>query len=156
MEKVILRKMNKKEQKEYAKFSHELFLAEIAKTSREPAESVTSKIPNPTTELKENDLWYLIEQEQTHIGYFWIRLFPEKNSAFGYDIYLDKAHRGQGIGRQVMKEGRELLLQHGIKKLEICVFDENTTARKLYESMGFKEIDFDLKKRQHRMEIQLE
>jgi ribosomal protein S18 acetylase RimI-like enzyme len=54
-----------------------------------------------------------------------------------------------------MKEGINILSQHGIKKLEICVFSENTSARALYESIGFNVVDFNPTQQQYRMELQV-
>ena len=54
-----------------------------------------------------------------------------------------------------MAEGRKLLKARGVTKLKICVFSENLPARRLYDSLGFKETEFKPEKRQCRMEIEI-
>jgi diamine N-acetyltransferase len=53
----------------------------------------------------------------------------------------DAADRGRGLGR----EAAELVLDHaigtlGLETISLHVFDFNTVARRLYESLGFREV----------------
>jgi ribosomal protein S18 acetylase RimI-like enzyme len=63
------------------------------------------------------------------------------NDALIWNVCLDKKYRGQGKGRK--------LAEHAISRckkdydnLLLTVEKENTTARNLYQSLGFKKIDW--------------
>lgn len=51
----------------------------------------------------------------------------------------DKAARGRGIGKQAMLWLEEIAREMGCKRIEIGVFEFNTAARRLYESLGYVE-----------------
>jgi len=61
-------------------------------------------------------------------------------SHLGYlGIAIKSGYRGIGIGTQIMKTLIDESKKAGLKILVLDHFDTNTTARKLYEKMGFKE-----------------
>ncbi|MBK9324399.1 MAG: GNAT family N-acetyltransferase [Bdellovibrionaceae bacterium] len=80
----------------------------------------------------------MIEKDEKQVGFIWVQLRPEEKSSFGYDIYLEPGFRSQGIGRQVMSLCGKKLKTLGIDSVEICVFEHNEIARRLYDSLGFK------------------
>lgn len=51
-------------------------------------------------------------------------------------IMIKEGYHGQGIGKKLM----ELLLE-GQNNVYLCVYNDNIKAKRLYESLGFKEIN---------------
>ena len=49
------------------------------------------------------------------------------------------SHRGQGIGRQITVSLLDAARERGVRRVQLEVIDKNTTARNLYESLGFQE-----------------
>ncbi len=49
--------------------------------------------------------------------------------------------RGQGIGTGFMRLAREQARQHGYDRLSLVVFEENASALRLYQSLGYEIID---------------
>jgi ribosomal protein S18 acetylase RimI-like enzyme len=57
---------------------------------------------------------------------------------FIYDIVVDEAYRGQGLGRKTMEAGEEFVKAHGGTRLALNVFGPNRVARNLYEAMNYQ------------------
>lgn len=56
------------------------------------------------------------------------------------NVVVDKAFRGHGIGRQVLKALLHALAQTGVETVFLEVRCANQVAIKLYQSMGFEQI----------------
>ena len=52
----------------------------------------------------------------------------------------EEAARGKGVGAQAMLFIEKQARAHGLKRMELGVFEFNTNAIKLYKKMGFQEI----------------
>lgn len=155
---IIINEMTNEELKHYQKFSYENFLSETAKSSEKSIDQIKSATEKPITksveEFKKIDSWLVIKMDNQNIGYIWIQFYPEKNEAFGYDIFIDENFRSKGIGREVMlKCSENIKSRYNIKKVKICVFHNNTIARRLYDSLGFKEESFDNTRKQYTLEL---
>ena len=89
-----------------------------------------------------------IELDAVLIGYIAI--------GFGYSIefggrdgfldefYLTKAHRGRGLGRQVLRQVKDQLPRHGVHALHLEVHPDNARAQGLYAAEGFQLRDYRL------------
>lgn len=55
-----------------------------------------------------------------------------------FNLTVDQEFRGQGIGRQLMTHVIEQAHKAGIRVIFLSCLSSNTTARKLYEAVGFK------------------
>ncbi|MFG0275866.1 MAG: GNAT family N-acetyltransferase [Phycisphaerales bacterium] len=53
------------------------------------------------------------------------------------DLYVDERFRGLGIGRALTERAIEHAREQGAPSLELATEITNTTAQRLYESMGF-------------------
>lgn len=53
-----------------------------------------------------------------------------------YAIYLLNEAKGQGIGRNFMREMVEVLMANGYESLQVRVLESNEPARKFYEKLG--------------------
>lgn len=138
-----------------AEFSFNNFVDETAKSTGEPPSALKNKLGGPPTKIWNDDIWYLIEDNKIQLGFVWVQLKPEEKTAFGYDIYLEPQFRSQGIGRKVMTECGKKLNALGIESVEICVFEHNEIARKLYASLGFTEKKFDEKRKQFTLSLDI-
>lgn len=49
--------------------------------------------------------------------------------------------RGKGVGFQALRYLEQEIKQQGLKRIELGVFEFNTNAIRLYEKLGYKEID---------------
>jgi ribosomal protein S18 acetylase RimI-like enzyme len=139
----------------YSKFSFEKFLNESAKSSGECVEELRRKVGGPPNRPTENDLWYAILSEDQCIGFIWIQLHPRKKEAFIYDFYIETDYRSIGLGRETLVSGIELMKKRPVEKVKLCVFHDNSVARKLYSSIGFKETHFSPERRQYTLELLL-
>ncbi|EGV07722.1 ribosomal-protein-alanine acetyltransferase [Haemophilus pittmaniae HK 85] len=57
-----------------------------------------------------------------------------------FNIAIDPAYQGQGLGRQLLQTLMERLKEQGINQLWLEVRESNP-ARYLYEKLGFNEVD---------------
>lgn len=138
-----------------AEFSFENFVNETAKSTGEQPSALKDKLGGPPTKIWNDDTWYLIEDNGTQLGFVWVQLKTESKTAFGYDIYLEPQFRSQGIGRKVMTECGKKLNALGIESVEICVFENNEIARRLYASLGFQEKKFDEQRKQFTLSLNI-
>ncbi|MDF2791724.1 MAG: family N-acetyltransferase [Neobacillus sp.] len=70
-------------------------------------------------------------------------IFLDKEADEG-DFYIDtvcvdERFRGRGIGTMLLKEAEKTALQRGYSRLSLNVAQDNPIAKKLYESIGYKE-----------------
>ncbi len=54
-----------------------------------------------------------------------------------YDIEIDPAFRGTGLGRPTLAAAQEFVLAQGGTRLGLNVFGPNAVARHLYEAAGY-------------------
>ena len=70
------------------------------------------------------------------------RLFPRQfvRTLGDLTIAVHPAHQGQGIGKQLFVEFMRIVREEmpDIERVELFAWDENKSALKLYESVGFK------------------
>ena len=76
------------------------------------------------------------------IGWLWI---AERDSDSGgkvawiYDIVVDEALRGKGYGRALMAQAEIQAKEMGLGRIALNVFGDNSVARSLYETSGYRE-----------------
>lgn len=86
----------------------------------------------------------LICEGDRPIGYCWTAARPSESAATDrrkgeiYMLGVDPDYRGKGVGEQALLAGLAHLKRKGIEVVELTVDSENTAARALYESVGFK------------------
>jgi len=149
---IEVRTMNTEEYRHYSLFSFEHFISELALSSGQDPETIRSKHGAMPESPSANDLWLVISRRDQNIGFLWVQIRPELREAFGFDLYLDEAFRSKGIGREVMLQCSERIKTRGVDKVKICVFQENTVARKLYSSLGFVETEYNAERKQYSLE----
>jgi ribosomal protein S18 acetylase RimI-like enzyme len=55
-----------------------------------------------------------------------------------YDIVVDPAHRGQGVGRLLLDAALEELKARGVPRVVLSTAEQNASAQRLFESAGFR------------------
>jgi ribosomal protein S18 acetylase RimI-like enzyme len=63
-----------------------------------------------------------------------------------WSIEIDVAARGHGLGRQAVRLAEEFARKGGATKLDLNVFGNNTVARGLYESLGYRTLTIQMSK----------
>lgn len=58
-------------------------------------------------------------------------------------VEVDKDHRGQGIGTQIIEAALKLAKERRVDSVELNVNKDNIPAKKLYEKMGFEKTNKD-------------
>src|SRR3954451_4482749 len=77
------------------------------------------------------------DAEGAEVGTLWFAVTAEH--AWLYEIEIDEARRGEGLGRAAMEELERRVRALGHTKIELNVFGGNTVARTLYRSLGYAE-----------------
>ncbi|HET6988979.1 MAG TPA: GNAT family N-acetyltransferase [Kribbella sp.] len=89
----------------------------------------------PKGQTTENHLIWLAYAGDGPVGSLWINTRPR--GAFIYGIEVDADQRGKGYGRAIMLAGEDECRRLGFSRLDLNVFGDNSTAIKLYESLGY-------------------
>ena len=63
----------------------------------------------------------------------------QKYAYLGF-MYVKPEHRGKGVNQLVIKKLQEWCLAQGINECRLEVYEENTSAVKAYEKLGFEKL----------------
>ena len=87
----------------------------------------------------ENQLLFIAEADGERVGALWLTTRSPDGSAAAWihEIEVEESQRGKGFGRAIMLLAEEECAQRGIDAIRLNVFGPNTTARNLYESLGY-------------------
>jgi len=87
-----------------------------------------------------DEIYITIDQDKNCLGFVWIIMKGTFHSfPYLHIIAIKKEKRGLGIGKQLLQFSEDICFQNS-SKLFLVVADFNPDARKLYESMGYKEV----------------
>jgi ribosomal protein S18 acetylase RimI-like enzyme len=83
---------------------------------------------------------FLVTEDGLPVGSVWIGAGQDgpSNVWFLWSIEIDVAARGHGLGRQAIRLAEDFARNSGATKLELNVFGNNSVARGLYESLGYR------------------
>jgi len=97
------------------------------------------------TQLDGEEHFVLVaEREGRVIGYTYAGLEgPDYMSLRGpagalYDIVVDPAHRGRGVGRQLLDATLAILAERGAPRVLLSTAERNEAAQRLFERAGFR------------------
>ena len=97
------------------------------------------------TQLAESNIVILVaERDGEVIGYTYAGVEgPDYMSLRGpagalYDIVVDPAHRGQGVGRMLLDATLDTLKARGAPQVVLSTAERNTIAQRLFEHAGFR------------------
>lgn len=82
------------------------------------------------------------ESGQIH-GWASLNIFNSRccyNGVADISIYISRDHRGKGIGKILLKGLIELAKTENFNKLVLSTFSFNEVGKKLYRSLGFREV----------------
>ncbi|MFF5794354.1 GNAT family N-acetyltransferase [Paeniglutamicibacter sp. NPDC012692] len=88
----------------------------------------------------EGHLIFRVCREDESVGYLWIgpQLDSGPDKWWVWDIEIYKQHQRHGYGREAMILAERTAKQLGASELGLNVFGYNTSARALYESLGYE------------------
>ena len=75
------------------------------------------------------------------IGFGGVKFFEKSNRAHIAQIYLDADHRGKGYKKQMIDYIEDLGAKKNVKTLSISAMKKDISARTLYESIDYQEVD---------------
>jgi ribosomal protein S18 acetylase RimI-like enzyme len=95
-------------------------------------------------------LFFVIEDAQTRdsIGVIWLFIDREAQlpSGFIYDLLLHEQCRGRGLGKQAMLALEQKAKELGLASVSLNVFEDNTVAKALYNSLGYEVQSLNMRK----------
>ena len=82
------------------------------------------------------------------VGVLWLFTGPQREvpETVIYDSEIVEAHRGKGLGRELLTAAEEWCADHSVGLLKLHVFAKNTTAVSLYESAGVEATNINMAK----------
>jgi ribosomal protein S18 acetylase RimI-like enzyme len=88
-----------------------------------------------------NDL-FAVEDDGERVGYLWVgeRELQERRVLWIWDVFVEKQHRGRGLGRSAMELAEGEARRRGLDRIELNVFGGNEVARSLYRSLDYDEV----------------
>jgi ribosomal protein S18 acetylase RimI-like enzyme len=97
---------------------------------------------------RDGDLAVIAHDTDKDLGAAWLRFWTDANHSYGFvnesipelGIGVVAQHRGQGIGRALIRELIRLAVERGISQISLSVEQDNF-SRDLYASEGFKTVD---------------
>ena len=110
-------------------------------------ESYDSGLPQGL-DTPDNYIYTILNASEQPVGATWFAVKEHygKKSAFVYDIEINLANRGKGLGRATMLALEDEVRKLGIDKIGLHVFAFNKTAHALYASLGYQTTDLTLEK----------
>ncbi len=81
------------------------------------------------------------ESAGERVGILWLAHHSPGTRTFVNDIEIDDAQRGRGFGRTTMRAAEHIALERGDTSIGLNVFGDNTVARGLYRSLGYRITD---------------
>ena len=87
---------------------------------------------------------FVVCDDETPVGMGLYYDCPERNAYDFSQFFIDERYQGKGYGKAAAKAVLEAMRQDGkYDKTVLCYIEGDEAARRLYESIGFVEIDRD-------------
>ena len=83
--------------------------------------------------------YYFADDEGGHVGFIGFKCYEDH--LFLSKLYLEKAARGMGYGRQEFEFVRSRALEEGLPKITLTVARDNDASWQKYLHMGFEIVD---------------
>ncbi len=93
---------------------------------------------------KDHLVWTACTDDGTVVGNLWIQ--ARQPVPFIFNIEVDAAQRGHGYGRAIMLAGEQACRELGFDRLDLNVFNDNPTAVRLYDSLGYVTVAQSMRK----------
>jgi ribosomal protein S18 acetylase RimI-like enzyme len=83
-------------------------------------------------------LLVVVDDTDAEVGILWLGPHPDRpETLYVWDVSIDEQFRGRGFGRAAMLAGEDVARDAGAIAIGLNVFGANTTARRLYDSLGY-------------------
>jgi ribosomal protein S18 acetylase RimI-like enzyme len=91
---------------------------------------------------------FVVAEDGLPVGSVWLGAAAEGPSDvwFLWSIEIDVAARGHGLGRQAVRLAEDFARKGGATRLDLNVFGNNSVARGLYESLGYRILTIQMSK----------
>src|SRR5262249_12516446 len=91
---------------------------------------------------------WVIEADGEPVGDLWLGVLDGelRRSLFVWNIRIDEEHRGRGYGRQAMLFAEDEARRRGLGHVALNVIGDNEVARRLYRSLGYRELSVSMEK----------
>jgi ribosomal protein S18 acetylase RimI-like enzyme len=130
------------------------YIDSIVEATRIPVETATELANKQWAELlpagrETADAWLrTVLADDEPVGVLWLARHPQRpDAAFVYDIVIDEAERGRGLGRAAMLAAEDLVRELGFGEIGLNVFGPNERARRMYDSLGYDVVATQMLKR---------
>ena len=87
-------------------------------------------------QVKEGFLYYLIENDNSYVGYFGV--LPEGEHLLLSKFYIRATERGKGLGREALVFIENLANENTASRITLTVNKYNHQAIETYKTLGFK------------------
>lgn len=143
---VKLAPMTTREKERQLEWSRQQYTAEMAAADSLAAEEADRRVqeqlerflPEGFETPGHSFMWIVANHDQERVGWTWVGPTPGDSGAhYIYDIQIDAAFRGGGLGGSALDQIEILAGEAGANRLGLHVFEANDAARRLYESKGF-------------------
>lgn len=96
----------------------------------------------------DNAVFDLVDGEGVTVGYVWVGTdhSDDPRAWWIWDIAVEPEHRGRGYGKAGMRLAEEYASSLGASTLGLSVFGFNSSARGLYESLGYETTSVKMRK----------
>ncbi|HUG29012.1 MAG TPA: GNAT family N-acetyltransferase [Candidatus Limnocylindria bacterium] len=123
----------------------EEYARDITVNGNTPAEAARAKAVMDMAEVLPDGLAtrghhvFVLELAGEPVGRLWLaeREIDGRQVIYVYDIEIDTAYRGRGLGRAAMELAETESRSRGFQRIELNVFGGNEIARRLYRSLGY-------------------
>jgi ribosomal protein S18 acetylase RimI-like enzyme len=102
---------------------------------------VEAGLPEVQSSFRGENLVFVVRSgEEGVAGFCWVVLFDPGTGLEGEvaELYVDRDHRGRGIGRALVSRAVELFRERGVTLGYVWTRDENRSATEVYRGAGFK------------------
>ncbi len=95
-----------------------------------------------------NAVFDVVDNELGIVGYLWVGTdaSDDPSSWWIWDFLIEDEFRGRGFGKSAMLLAENYARSQGAATLGLNVFGFNTTARRLYESVGYETTSLKMRK----------
>ncbi|MDZ5663931.1 GNAT family N-acetyltransferase [Nocardioides sp. S-58] len=146
-ERIRLRPMTPEEYAAYRARSEHEYAAEMAASGQLDADAAAKRAAVQLAELLPDGLsspgmhlWTALDGDTgdaVGVGWIEVRRRAAGVSAWIYDVEVVAGRRGEGLGRALMDALHEASRDLGATTIGLNVFGHNTTAMRLYDSLGY-------------------
>ncbi|WP_432454199.1 MULTISPECIES: GNAT family N-acetyltransferase [unclassified Agarivorans] len=98
---------------------------------------------------KNNYLFDVIENTSgDHAGYIWVKVEDQASSksAFIYDVGIYENYRRKGYAKSALHLIEKVVAEQGVTSIGLHVFNQNTGAQYLYNSIGYQMVSHNMRK----------